>query len=105
MVRYSRGLLIPVLLAISCAILNAQNPAQEANNQKAVLDWYREVITFGHMDLAPKYMADNFIEHDPNISGGRKEFVAFYGKNPPRPIQPKLPSAPAEAFGRAWRRC
>ncbi len=98
MARYARGLAIAVLLTAGGAILNAQNAQQEAKNQQMVLDWYREVITFGHVELAPKYMADTFIEHDPYVSGGRKEFVAFYGKAHPRPIQRKLPFAPAVAF-------
>src|SRR5262249_22643676 len=74
--------------------LGAQDPKQEAKNQQMVLDWYREVVTFGHTDLAPKYMADTFIEHDPEITGGLKEFVAAYGKAHPRPIQRKLPITP-----------
>jgi predicted SnoaL-like aldol condensation-catalyzing enzyme len=94
MAHFAKGSAIAVLVMIGCAILNAQDPKQEAKNQQMVLDWYREVVTFGHVDLAPKYMSDTFIEHDPEINGGLKEFVAAYGKAHPRPIQRKLPITP-----------
>jgi len=94
MAHFAKGLAIAVFLMFECAILSAQNPKQEAKNQQMVLDWYREVVTFGHADLASKYMADTFIEHDPEITGGLKQFVAAYGKAHPRPIQRKLPITP-----------
>jgi predicted SnoaL-like aldol condensation-catalyzing enzyme len=91
MARYATALVIAILL---------QNPDQETSNQQLVLNWYREVITFGHTELAPKYMADTFIDHDPYVTGGPKEFVALYGKAHPRPIQRRLPSPPAIAFSK-----
>ena len=100
MARFSRQVLILISLMIGATVLNAQNMQQESKNLKMVLDWYREVITFGHVDMASKYMADNYMEHDPNLAGGRKEFVAFYGKNPPRPIQASLPTQPAKSFAK-----
>ena len=98
---HKRLLAIAVLLITTTgASVYAQTPDLETTNQQLVLDWYREVITFGHVELAPKYMADTYIEHDPYINGGRKEFVAFYGKAHPRPIQRRLPSPPAVAFAK-----
>jgi predicted SnoaL-like aldol condensation-catalyzing enzyme len=75
------------------------NSAQETQNQQLVLNWYREVIAFGHVDLAAKYMANGYVEHDPNIGGGNlAAFVKFYGSKPARPVQPALPKAPAQMF-------
>src|SRR5436190_14971956 len=91
MAHYAKGLALAVLVIIGCGVVNAQDPKQEVKNQQMVLDWYREVVTFGHVDLAPKYMADSFIEHDPEITGGLKEFVRAYGRFHPRPIQKKMP--------------
>jgi len=76
------------------------NSVDEAKNQKLVMDWYREVIAFGHVDLAPKYMADAYVEHDPNITGGRTEFVSYYSKTPPRSIQAALRTRPVQAFAK-----
>src|SRR5436190_16111432 len=94
MAHYAKGLALAVLVIIGCGVVNAQDPKQEVKNQQMVLDWYREVVTFGHADLASKYMADTFIEHDPEITGGLQQFVAAYGKAHPRPIQRKLPITP-----------
>lgn len=105
MLPSARWLGLIAACAFSCATLFAQDAAMAAKNQKLVMDWYREVIAFGHVDLASKYMADSFLEHDPNIIagkpvGGKQEFVAFHGKNPPRPIQPALPMKPIQAFAK-----
>ena len=45
--------------------------AQEQANLKMVLDWWREVLQAGHMELAPKYMAEDYIQHSTAASGGR----------------------------------
>ena len=89
-----------LLLAAAAGTLSAQNSAQETKNQQLVLNWYREVIAYGHVELAPKYMADDYVEHNPNYSGGRAEFVAYFGKTPPKPIQAKLPKQPDRAFAK-----
>jgi len=82
------------LVVCSAAALVAQEAAQEARNQQLVLNWYREVIAYGHVDLANKYMADDFVEHSANVSGGRADFVAYYGKMGAKPIQASLPRQP-----------
>jgi len=98
---FARWTGILVVLATGCFSAAAQgNSVEEAKNQKLVMDWYREVIAFGHVDLAPKYMADAYVEHDPNFTGGRKEFVAYYGKTPARPIQAALPTKPVQTFAK-----
>jgi predicted SnoaL-like aldol condensation-catalyzing enzyme len=48
------------------------------------------------VDHAAKYMADDYIEHDPSISGGRSGFVQHYGNASARPAQAK----PVEAFAK-----
>jgi len=90
------------LLALGCVPLTAQSGA-EAKNQKLVEDWWREVVVAGHVELAPKYMADTYVEHDPNINGGRAEFVAYYGKNGAKPILKVLPMPPAKVLAKGDR--
>jgi predicted SnoaL-like aldol condensation-catalyzing enzyme len=98
---FARWTGILAVLTAGCFSAAAQgNPAEESKNQELVMDWYREVIAFGHVDLAPKYMADTYVEHDPNITGGRKEFVAYHGKTPARPIQAGLATPPVQAFAK-----
>ena len=63
--------------------------AQEKKNLDMVLNWWRECIYAGHFELAPKYQAESYIQHNPNISTGRAAFVAFFTKLGRKPINPK----------------
>src|ERR1700730_11021430 len=85
------------LMTCCCTPLVAQSSsAQESKNQQMVLNWYRDVIMSGHVDQASKYMADDYIEHAPTISGGRAGFVQHYSSASARPAQAK----PNEAFAK-----
>jgi len=92
-----------VLLTMSSAPLAAQSamtPREKANLQ-FVLDWWREVIQSRHLELAPKYQAEDYIQHNINIQTGREGFVKFFGSlGPPVPIQPTLTQPPAIAFAK-----
>ena len=61
-----------------------------------VLNWWREVIQGRHTELAPKYQAEDYIQHNPNIATGRAAFVAFFGNfgKPIDPIPAKLSPEP-----------
>jgi predicted SnoaL-like aldol condensation-catalyzing enzyme len=86
-------------LAFGCGHLVAQNSsAQEQKNQELVMNWWREVVTFGHVDLAPKYMADDYVEHSATKQSGRAGFIKYVSRTPAKPIQSKLPSPPAKSF-------
>jgi predicted SnoaL-like aldol condensation-catalyzing enzyme len=62
-----------------------------AANKRFVYDFWREVFEAGHMELADKYMAESYIQHNPNVPTGRAAFVAFFSKNiPPQPIEPRV---------------
>ena len=50
---------------------------QERRNLAFVLDWWREVIQGGHLDLSQKYQADDYIQHNPNVPTGRAAFVTL----------------------------
>jgi predicted SnoaL-like aldol condensation-catalyzing enzyme len=86
--------------AASGAAQSAMNAKEKANVQ-FVLDWWREVIQGRHVELAPKYQAETYIQHNINIQTGREGFVKFFGSfGPPQPIQPTLANPPAIAFGK-----
>jgi nucleoside-specific outer membrane channel protein Tsx len=87
---------VVVLLAGSQMPAMAQSTtmtAQEKANLQLVTDWWREVIQAGHVELAPKYMAEDYIQHNPNISTGRAAFVEIFGRRPARPIAATLTPA------------
>ncbi len=100
---------LALLLAASCAVTLpaaaqvpvAPNPDQEsmlaspdprlAANKRLLYDFWREVFEGGHLELAPKYMAESYIQHNPNVASGRAAFVAFFSKfMKPAPIAPRI---------------
>jgi predicted SnoaL-like aldol condensation-catalyzing enzyme len=78
----------------------AMNDKEKAN-LKHVLDWWREVIEGGHMDLTANYQAEDYIQHNPNVPTGRAAFVTFFqnvvGVKPQNPIPTTLKRAPVVA--------
>jgi len=77
------------------------NVAERAN-LRLTLDWWREVIEAGHLELVPKYQAESYIQHNPNISTGRAGFLAAFakGNSPLNPIPPRLKNPPVLAAAR-----
>jgi predicted SnoaL-like aldol condensation-catalyzing enzyme len=71
--------------------LLASSDARLAANKRLVYDFWREVFEAGHMDLAEKYMAESYIQHNPNVPTGRAAFVAFFSKvSKPTTIEPRI---------------
>jgi predicted SnoaL-like aldol condensation-catalyzing enzyme len=88
------------LIAAPAAAQSRMN-AQEQANLKFVLDWWREVIQARHVELAPKYQAEDYIQHNINIQTGRAGFVKFFGGlGQPVAILPELTQKPAVAFAK-----
>ena len=54
----------------------AMNDKEKAN-LKMVLDWWREVIENGHMELTAKYQAEDYIQHNPNAAQGLAGLVDY----------------------------
>jgi predicted SnoaL-like aldol condensation-catalyzing enzyme len=76
--------------------------AKEKQNLQFVLDWWREVIAGRHVELAPKYQAEDYIQHNINIATGRDAFAKFFGRfgAPINPIPAKLPNPPTVQFAK-----
>lgn len=95
-----------VLIAGALAFAESINPpttsqtapmtAQEKKNLDMVLTWWREVIDGGHVELAGKYQAEDYIQHNPNVPTGRAGFVEFFSKirKPKNPIPAALENPP-----------
>jgi len=101
--------ILSTLILASAALAASINPPttpqtspamndKEKANLKMVLDWWREVIENGHMDLTTKYQAEDYIQHNPNVPTGRAAFVNFFqnvvGVKEKNPIAPTLQRAP-----------
>jgi predicted SnoaL-like aldol condensation-catalyzing enzyme len=69
--------------------------AFEQKNLDMVLRWWREVIQAHHTELAEKYLAEDYIQHNPNVPTGRAAFIkVFSGIPPTNPIPEKLARPP-----------
>lgn len=93
------SLFSPLLAAAQVPV--RENPNQEqmlassdpvlAANKRLVYDFWREVIEAGHLELAEKYMAETYIQHNPNAATGRAGFIEYFsGFTKPKPISPRV---------------
>jgi predicted SnoaL-like aldol condensation-catalyzing enzyme len=72
------------------SMLKDADPAL-ARNKKFVFDFWRIVYEGRHLDQAPKYMDEGYIQHNPNVPSGRAAFVALFAKKgPPLPVEPRM---------------
>ena len=69
-----------------------------AANKRLVYDFWREVFEAAHMEQAEKYMAETYIQHNPNVATGRAAFIEFFSKiKKPKPIEARV-AAPLVAI-------
>lgn len=61
------------------AMLYSKN-AKLAQNKKIVYDFWREILEAGHIEFAPKYMTESYIQHNPNVATGRQPIVDYFTK-------------------------
>ena len=84
------GQLSPKPLASQEELLKSSDP-KIAANKKLVYDFWREVLEARHLDLADKYMRQDYMQHNPNAETGIAGFKAYFSKlGGPLPIEPKI---------------
>jgi predicted SnoaL-like aldol condensation-catalyzing enzyme len=89
---------VPVTAAADHGALLASADPKLAANKRLVYDFWREVFEAGHLDRAEKYLAESYIQHNPNVPTGRAGFVEFFGRIAKRrDISPKV-AAPLVAM-------
>lgn len=91
-----RLFLLPILLALAPCLAGAQVPvtaapqhdaflsspdAKLARNKKLVYDFWREIVDAGQVDQVDKYVAEQYIQHNPNVPTGRQALVEQIAKN------------------------
>jgi predicted SnoaL-like aldol condensation-catalyzing enzyme len=82
---------VPVQATADHAALLASDDPKLAANKRLVYDFWREVFEAGHMELAERYMAETYIQHNPNVPTGRAAFVEFFTQfHKPKPIEPRV---------------
>jgi predicted SnoaL-like aldol condensation-catalyzing enzyme len=86
---YSAGIFaqLPVKpLAAQNELLKSNNHSLE-QNKKLVYDMWREFLEGGHLELAEKYFAESYMQHNPNAGTGRKALIDFFSRySKPQPI-------------------
>jgi predicted SnoaL-like aldol condensation-catalyzing enzyme len=62
------------------------------SNKILVLNLFREVLEARHLDLADRYLAADFIQHNPNAASGLAAFKEYFARQgtPPRAIKPAI---------------
>lgn len=71
--------------------LLASSDSNLAANKRLVYDFWREVLEAGQLGLAEKYIAEGYIQHNPNVPTGRAGFVEFFKKfSQPKAIEPRV---------------
>jgi len=71
------------------ALIQSGDP-QLAANKKLVFDFWREVFQARNMELAPKYMAEDYVQHNPNVPTGRQPFMEFFGQFERQPVKSEI---------------
>ncbi len=80
----------PVAASDQLAMLSSGDP-NVAREKQLVFDFWRIVFEGGHMDRAPEFMTESYIQHNPNVKSGRAAFIATIGQvRKPKPIQPLI---------------
>lgn len=69
------------------ALLHSDD-AKLARNKQHVWDFWRIVYEGGHMDRAPEFMTEAYIQHNPNVGSGRDKFIETMSvARPTRPVK------------------
>ena len=91
-----RRLLLATLLALAPCLTGAQVPvsaaaqheaflsspdAKLARNKKLVYDFWREIVDAGQIDQVDKYVAEHYIQHNPNVPTGRQALAEQIARN------------------------
>jgi len=86
------GMSVGLRAASPTAPLALPMDGTESANLKLVKDWWRIVIESGHLEYVPRYQAEGYVQHNPNISTGRAAFLKAFseGNVPTNPIPDKL---------------
>ena len=86
---------LPVIPLASQKTFLQSNDPKLAANKKLVYDMWRELLEAGHLELAEKYLAETYMQHNPSVPTGRKAFVELFSKfAKPQPIADTIKGPP-----------
>jgi predicted SnoaL-like aldol condensation-catalyzing enzyme len=87
------------LVAAGCALFAQpalKLSAQEQKNLAIATRELKDMLQYNHLEIADELMADSYIQHNPNVPGGREGFKKFFGalNRTPEPIKPEWKNPP-----------
>jgi predicted SnoaL-like aldol condensation-catalyzing enzyme len=71
------------------ALLEAASP-ELANNKRLVFDTWRQLVDAGREEVAELYLAEDYIQHNPNAATGRAGARAYFATRDDLPIETSL---------------
>jgi predicted SnoaL-like aldol condensation-catalyzing enzyme len=66
-------------------LLKASDPKLAAN-KKLVFDVWRNIVDAGHAELAPQWIDEGYIQHNPNAATGRAGMQAYFATRPKKDV-------------------
>ena len=80
----------PTAAPDQAALLQSKDPKLAAN-KKLVFDAWRAIVQGAHTELASKYFAQSYIQHNPNVATGLDAMIAYMkATRPVKPIEPTI---------------
>jgi len=71
------------------------NSPAEQQNEDIANQLFRNILQYGHVELAQQVMAPGYVQHNPNVATGRRAFVEFFGKTrTPEPLRTEWKDEP-----------
>lgn len=71
-------------------LLESDDPVLAAN-KRLVYEMYRVLLQGGHANRAAEFIAEDYIQHNPNVASGRQALVDFLkGSRPVRPLENRI---------------
>jgi predicted SnoaL-like aldol condensation-catalyzing enzyme len=71
---------LPVRPLSNQKTLLLSNDPKLAANKRLVYDFMREILEGDHLELTDKYLAESYMQHNPNVPTGRKGFVEYFSR-------------------------
>ena len=83
---------VPVTPHPDQATLLTSSEPRLAQNKTLVYDFFRVVLRGWHLDRTAEFLAEDYIQHNPNVKTGRQGFIDFFsqisgGRTRPIPAQ------------------
>jgi predicted SnoaL-like aldol condensation-catalyzing enzyme len=80
------------------AVTFKQSPQEQKNLEIATVE-FKDILQYGHAELAEKVMAPGYIQHNPNVPTGRAAFVEFFSRiRKPEPLKAEWKNKPTLMF-------